>query len=132
MINSNKNSKNQDHLDVLRMIKNKPRASQRELALQLGFSLGKLNYCIKALKNKGLIKIDNFKNNPKKINYIYILTVKGITEKTKLTINFMKRKMYEYDELLHHHVVNPKLLNHLCFDLRLCENPLINFQLHLI
>tara|TARA_X000000950_G_C13788212_1_gene608202 strand:+ start:64 stop:396 length:333 start_codon:yes stop_codon:yes gene_type:complete len=99
MINSNKNSKNQDHLDVLRMIKNKPRASQRELALQLGFSLGKLNYCIKALKNKGLIKIDNFKNNPKKINYIYILTVKGITEKTKLTINFMKRKMYEYDEL---------------------------------
>ena len=99
MINSNKNSKNQDHLDVLRMIKNKPRASQRELALQLGFSLGKLNYCIKALKNKGLIKIDNFKNKTKKINYIYILTVKGITEKTKLTINFMKRKMYEYDEL---------------------------------
>ena len=47
MINSNKNSKNQDHLDVLRMIKNKPRASQRELALQLGFSLGKLNYCKK-------------------------------------------------------------------------------------
>ena len=99
MISSNKNSNNQDHFNVLRMIKNKPKASQRELALQLGFSLGKLNYCIKALKNKGLIKIDNFRNHPKKINYIYILTAKGITEKTKLTINFMKRKMNEYDEL---------------------------------
>tara|TARA_B100000674_G_C37596719_1_gene803366 strand:- start:14 stop:337 length:324 start_codon:yes stop_codon:yes gene_type:complete len=99
MISSNKNSNNQDHFNVLRMIKNKPKASQRELALQLGFSLGKLNYCIKALKNKGLIKIENFRNHPKKINYIYILTAKGITEKTKLTINFMKRKMNEYDEL---------------------------------
>tara|TARA_Y100000816_G_C26007290_1_gene526494 strand:+ start:128 stop:451 length:324 start_codon:yes stop_codon:yes gene_type:complete len=99
MISNNKNSNNQDHFNVLRMIKNKPKASQRELALQLGFSLGKLNYCIKALKNKGLIKIDNFRNHPKKINYIYILTAKGITEKTKLTINFMKRKMNEYDEL---------------------------------
>ena len=99
MISNNKNSNNQDHFNVLRMIKTKPKASQRELALQLGFSLGKLNYCIKALKNKGLIKIDNFRNHPKKINYIYILTAKGITEKTKLTINFMKRKMNEYDEL---------------------------------
>ena len=99
MISSNKNSNNQDHFNVLRMIKNKPKASQRELALQLGFSVGKLNYCIKALKNKGLIKIENFRNHPKKINYIYILTAKGITEKTKLTINFMKRKMNEYDEL---------------------------------
>ena len=99
MISNNKNSNNQDHFNVLRMIKNKPKASQRELALQLGFSLGKLNYCIKALKNKGLIKIENFRNHPKKINYIYILTAKGITEKTKLTINFMKRKMNEYDEL---------------------------------
>ena len=80
-------------------IKNKPESSQRELAEELGFSLGKLNYCLKALKNKGLIKISNFTKNPKKINYIYVLTPKGISEKTKLTINFMKRKMKEYDEL---------------------------------
>ena len=65
----------------------------------MGFSLGKLNYCLKALKTKGLIKIDNFSKNPNKINYIYILTPKGISEKTKLTINFMKKKMKEYEEL---------------------------------
>ena len=89
----------QDYLNLLRKIKNKPESSQRELAEELGFSLGKLNYCVKALKNKGLIKINNFTKNPKKINYIYVLTPKGISEKTKLTINFMKRKMKEYDEL---------------------------------
>ena len=90
---------NQDYLNLLRKIKNKPESSQRELAEELGFSLGKLNYCLRALKTKGLIKISNFKKNPKKINYIYVLTPKGITEKTKLTVNFMKRKMKEYDEL---------------------------------
>jgi len=90
---------NQDEFNVLRSIKNKPRSNQRELAKELGFSLGKLNYCIKALREKGLIKIENFKKNPQKINYIYILTPKGLTEKTKLTINFMKRKMKEYDVL---------------------------------
>ena len=89
----------QDHLNLLRKIKNKPESSQRELAEELGFSLGKLNYCLKALKIKGLIKVRNFTKNPKKINYIYNLTPKGITEKTKLTVNFMKRKMQEYDEL---------------------------------
>lgn len=62
-------------------------------------SLGKLNYCLKALQSKGLIKLENFKKNPKKVNYLYILTPKGLAEKTKLTINFMKRKMREYDEL---------------------------------
>ena len=90
---------NQDHFNTLRKIKNKPNSTQRELAEDLGFSLGKLNYCLKALKNKGLVKISNFKKNPSKANYIYILTPKGITEKSKLTINFMKRKMKEYDEL---------------------------------
>ena len=69
------------------------------MADELGFSLGKLNYCLKALRAKGLIKIENFKKNPNKINYIYVLTPKGIAEKTKLTINFMKRKMKEYEEL---------------------------------
>jgi|TARA_B100000768_G_C11205550_1_gene343663 EPS-associated MarR family transcriptional regulator len=90
---------NQDHFNVLRKIQNKPKSTQRELANELGFSLGKLNYCITALKNKGLIKIENFKKNPNKINYIYVLTPKGISIKTKLTLNFMKRKMMEYDEL---------------------------------
>ena len=90
---------NQDHLDVLRKINNKPETTQRELAEELGFSLGKLNYCLKALKAKGLIKITNFKKNPNKLNYVYILTPKGIVQKTNLTINFMKRKMREYDEL---------------------------------
>jgi len=89
----------QDYLNLLRKINNKPQSTQRELADQLGFSLGKLNYCLKALKSKGLIKINNFKKNPNKVNYIYIITPKGISEKTQLTINFMKRKMKEYDEL---------------------------------
>ena len=88
-----------DHFEVLRKIHSKPRASQRDLAFELGFSVGKLNYCLKALKTKGLIKIENFKKNPKKINYMYILTPRGIKEKTKLTINFMKRKLKEYEEL---------------------------------
>ena len=90
---------NQDHLNVLRKIKDNPDFSQRQLAHELGFSLGKLNYCLKALKAKGLIKIHNFKKNPKKLNYFYILTPKGLAEKTKLTLNFMKKKMKEYDEL---------------------------------
>jgi len=89
----------QDHFNVLRKIQKNPKSTQRELAEELGFSLGKLNYCLKALKNKGLIKINNFKKNPNKLNYAYILTPKGISEKTKLTVNFMKRKMKEYDEL---------------------------------
>jgi EPS-associated MarR family transcriptional regulator len=90
---------NNDHFEVLRKIQKKPESSQRELAKELGFSLGKLNYCLKALQEKGLIKIKSFKKNPKKVNYLYILTPQGIAEKTKLTINFMKRKMQEYDEL---------------------------------
>ena len=90
---------NEDQFAVLRKIKNKPKSTQRELAQDLGFSLGKLNYCLKALRDKGLIKINNFSKNPNKINYIYILTPKGIAEKTKLTINFMKKKIKEYEEL---------------------------------
>jgi len=88
-----------DHFNVLRKIQNKPESTQRELAEELNFSLGKLNYCLKALKSKGLIKINNFRKNPNKLNYIYVLTPKGISEKTKLTLNFMKIKMREYDEL---------------------------------
>ena len=91
---------NQDQFNVLRKVQKKPEASQRELAKDLGFSLGKLNYCIKALQKKGLIKIRNFQQQKNKFNYIqYVITPKGIAERTKLTINFMKRKMKEYDEL---------------------------------
>ena len=79
------NMKNQeDYFKVLRKIQNKPNSSQRELAEDLGFSLGKLNYCLKALKQKGLVKIENFKQNPNKLNYVYILTPKGIAEKPNL------------------------------------------------
>ena len=88
-----------DNFNVLRKIQKKPNATQRELAKELGFSLGKLNYCIKALKYKGLVKIKNFRRNPNKINYLYVLTPKGISEKTRITLNFMKNKMKEYDEL---------------------------------
>ena len=92
-------SKIQDQFNVLRKIKSNPNSSQRQLALEVGFSLGKLNYCINALKSKGLVKINSFKKNPKKIKYLYILTPKGISTKTSITINFMKKKMKEYDEL---------------------------------
>ena len=89
----------QDHLDVLRKINNSSKVTQRQLASKLGFSLGKLNYCLRALQGKGLVKIKNFQKHPNKINYIYVLTPKGIAEKTKLTLNFMRRKIKEYDEL---------------------------------
>ena len=90
---------NPDNFEVLRTINKQPNLSQRKLADKLGFSLGKLNYIIKALKDKGFIKINNFSKNPNKLNYVYILTPKGISEKTKLTVSFMKRKMIEYEEL---------------------------------
>ena len=93
-----KNNEN-DKFNVLRDVGKKPGTSQRELSKNLGLSLGKINYCIKALRDKGLIKISNFSKNPNKLNYVYILTPKGIASKTRLTINFMKRKMKEYEEL---------------------------------
>tara|TARA_B100001057_G_scaffold157701_1_gene158413 strand:+ start:963 stop:1268 length:306 start_codon:yes stop_codon:yes gene_type:complete len=94
------NNKGQDSFEVLRKINKKPNTSQRELAEQLGFSLGKLNYCLKALVDKGYIKINNFNEKKNKLNYFrYVVTPKGISERTKLTINYMKRKMKEYDEL---------------------------------
>ena len=89
-----------DHFGVLRKIQRKPGSSQRELAEELGFSLGKLNYCLKSLQTKGFLKLKNFQKQSNKINYLrYVITPKGVSERTKLTINFMKRKMKEYDEL---------------------------------
>ncbi len=90
---------NQDQFNLLRKVQKKPNSTQRELAKDLGFSLGKLNYLLKELQFKGLLKINNFKKNPNKFNYLYILTAKGISEKTNLTLNFMKKKLKEYDEL---------------------------------
>ena len=96
----NKSTKNnQDQLNVMRKIGQNPNLNQRDLAEELGFSLGKLNYCLKELKIKGFIKMNNFKKSKNKMKYIYVLTPGGIAAKTKLTINFMKRKMQEYDEL---------------------------------
>jgi len=89
----------QDLLNILRQLQKKPNCNQREMAHSLGFSLGKFNYCLQSLKQKGLIKINNFKKNSKKINYLYMLTPAGLAHKTKLTILFMKKKMKEYDEL---------------------------------
>jgi len=97
--------KQTDDLNILRKIDNSKNITQRIMARELGISLGKLNYCIKALKNKGLVKIDNFKNNKdrfnadSKNNYFYMLTPQGIAQKTKLTLNFMSRSLKEYDEL---------------------------------
>ncbi len=93
-------SENQDHFNLLRKIQKKSNYSQRELAEELGFSLGKLNYCIKAIKKKGLIKLQNFNNKSNKFKYLqYVITPKGMAERTRLTLSFMKRKMKEYDEL---------------------------------
>ena len=88
-----------DYFNILRKIDKDPKASQRELAKELGLSIGKLNYCLKALKEKGLIKIRNFTKSSKKLDYVYIITPRGLAEKTKLTIDFMQKKIAEYDEL---------------------------------
>jgi len=88
-----------DILNLLNKIYDNPSYSQRNLASKLGFSIGKINYCLQALKSKGWIKIRNFRNNKNKINYIYILTPKGIDQKIKLTKKFIRIKMNEYEEL---------------------------------
>lgn len=93
------NDFNQQEFNLLRKIAKKPDANQRELASELNMSLGKLNYVLKELKKKGLVKINNFKKNPKKTGYLYLLTPKGVAEKTKITIKFMKDKMQEYEDL---------------------------------
>ncbi len=90
---------NQEQFEILRKVLKKPSSSQRELASELDISLGKINFILNELKKKGLIKINNFKKNKNKVGYLYVLTPKGIAEKSRLTINFMKIKMQEYDEL---------------------------------
>ena len=86
-------------LKVMRLLENSPEMTQRDLASTLGISLGAVNFCLKALVDKGWIKIDNFNKNPNKLGYLYLVTPKGIAAKTKLTLQCLKRKLIEYDEL---------------------------------
>ncbi|WP_421856377.1 MarR family EPS-associated transcriptional regulator [Marinomonas sp.] len=84
---------------ILKELQQDPDLSQRELAKRLGISLGKANFCLKALIEKGLVKADNFKNNANKVSYLYLLTPKGLEEKITLTHRFLQRKLSEYAEL---------------------------------
>ena len=91
---------NQDiRLDLLRKLESNPQFTQRELSREVDVSLGKVNYCIKKLTEKGLIKLTNFTHNPNKIGYVYLLTPSGIEEKSRLTFSFLKRKIVEYEIL---------------------------------
>jgi EPS-associated MarR family transcriptional regulator len=87
------------HLKVLRHLEGHPDVTQRELARHLGVSLGKVNYCLKALIERGWVKANNFKNSNNKAAYAYLLTPRGIEQKAQITINFLKHKMHEYEHL---------------------------------
>jgi EPS-associated MarR family transcriptional regulator len=87
------------HFRVLHLIEEEPNLTQRELAEKLGISLGGVNYCLKSLIDIGHIKADNFKKNPDKSAYLYLLTPQGVVEKANLTAGFLKRKMAEYHAL---------------------------------
>ena len=91
--------KDQIHFDLLRKLENNPEYTQRELSKEMDVSLGKINYCINKLVAKGWVKLVNFKRNPNKVGYIYLLTPKGIEEKTRLTFAFLKIKIDEYEML---------------------------------
>ena len=84
---------------ILKLIEQKPHQTQRELAFVLGISLGKTHYLIKSLIDVGFIKLDNFQKSNNKWGYIYLLTPKGIIEKSKITARFLKRKQNEYNKL---------------------------------
>ena len=87
------------HYQVFKLIEKNPAITQRELAKELGVSVGKANYCLKALIDKGWVKASNFKNSNKKLAYFYILTPSGIEQKAKITVNFLKRKVNDYEAL---------------------------------
>ena len=87
------------HLNLLRHLEENPNTTQRQLAEELGISLGKANYCMKALINKGMIKAKNFKNSANKRAYLYILTPKGIEAKARISVKFLHRKVEEYEAL---------------------------------
>ena len=87
------------HLDLLRKLESNPEYTQRELSQEMGVSLGKINYCMKKLIEKGWIKLSNFGHNPNKVGYIYLLTPKGIEQKSRLTTSFLKTKIKEFEML---------------------------------
>jgi EPS-associated MarR family transcriptional regulator len=87
------------HLKILKYIETNPRISQRQLAQELGVSVGKINYCVQALITKGLLKAGNLKRSSDKTAYLYLLTPAGIEEKTKLTVSFLKRKIAEHEKI---------------------------------
>jgi EPS-associated MarR family transcriptional regulator len=86
-------------LKILKHIESTPHISQRKLAEELDVSLGKVNYCVKALIDKGLVKAGNFKRSLDKMAYLYLLTPQGIEEKAKLTASFLKRKIAEHEKI---------------------------------
>jgi EPS-associated MarR family transcriptional regulator len=87
------------HLKVLREIEANPAITQRELAQQLGVSLGKVNYCLKALVDRGWVKVNNFRNSDNKAAYAYLLTPNGFEEKAKITVLFLKQRIKEYEQI---------------------------------
>ena len=87
------------HLDLLRKLEVNPEYTQRELSQEMGVSLGKINYCMKKLIEKGWIKLTNFSRNPNKVGYVYLLTPKGIEQKSRLTLAFLAIKLEEYEIL---------------------------------
>jgi len=87
------------HLHLLKLIEQNPSWTQRQLAQSLGVSLGKTNYCLKALKEKGWVKWGNFSQNPNKLSYMHLLTPQGIAQKLSLADHFLRRKEAEYDQL---------------------------------
>lgn len=86
-------------LELLKLLQDQPQVSQRDLAHAMGVSLGKANYCLKALMEKGLVKLGNFRTNPDKREYAYLLTPAGMQEKTRITMAFLRRKVAEYEAL---------------------------------
>jgi len=87
------------HLKILRHLEENPDVSQRELARELGVSLGKANYCLKALIEKGFVKVQNFRKSDNKRAYLYKLTPRGLEAKLRISVAFLKRKMKEYERL---------------------------------
>jgi EPS-associated MarR family transcriptional regulator len=87
------------HFRIMRILEDNPDLTQRELADKLGMSVGGLNYCLKALIDKGFVKMANFQRSKNKFKYVYLLTPQGLAEKVALTSRFLKRKMEEYDVL---------------------------------
>jgi len=90
----------ENRYQLLKLLEKNPSLNQRELAKAMGLSLGKTNYCLNALIEKGLVKAANFKRSKTKMNYAYFLTPKGIDEKARVTLQFLKHKQMEYDHLV--------------------------------